>query len=213
MRFMLLPNQFLEKLRAAGHRLPSSDELRFQQFLVDDPGLYAALWSSFDELAGQLVAEDCAARLPTLLVRLFGSFESAAPSGKTTCHASDVGLRRVAAYLRGHVAENISLDDLGTLAELSKFYLLRAFRRAYGLTPHAYQMQLRLARAWQLIADRTRLSWVAYEAGFADQSHLTRRFATQFGVTPGQLVRQLTRPIPQGRQAVQQHAVIASTAA
>jgi AraC-like DNA-binding protein len=106
------------------------------------------------------------------------------------------GLARVADYLQAHVTDHVTLDALAVTAGLSKFYLLRAFRDRYGLTPHAYQMQLRLARAWRLVADGRPLSWAAYECGFADQSHLTRRFASQFGLTPGALARQLALGAP-----------------
>jgi AraC-like DNA-binding protein len=77
---------------------------------------------------------------------------------------------------------------------LSKFYLLRAFRRAHGITPHAYQMQLRLAHAWRFIVEGRPLSRATYDAGFADQSHLTRRFSAMFGLTPARYARQLAVP-------------------
>jgi AraC-like DNA-binding protein len=93
-----------------------------------------------------------------------------------------------------HVAESVSLDELASVAGLSKFYLLRAFSRAHGFTPHAYQMHLRVARAWRLIVDGYPLTRATYDAGFADQSHLTRQFAATFGVTPARYARQLARP-------------------
>jgi AraC-like DNA-binding protein len=80
------------------------------------------------------------------------------------------------------------------VAELSKYYLLRAFRQAHGVTPHAYQMQLRLAYAWRLIVDGRSLSHATYDAGFADQSHLTRRFASAFGLSPARYARELAIP-------------------
>jgi AraC-like DNA-binding protein len=97
-------------------------------------------------------------------------------------------------YLRAHVAESVSLDELAVVAGLSKYYLLRAFRLAHGLTPHAYQMQLRLAYAWRLIVDGRSLSHATYDAGFADQSHLTRRFASAFGLSPARYARELAVP-------------------
>jgi AraC-like DNA-binding protein len=97
-------------------------------------------------------------------------------------------------HLRAHITESISLDELAAVAGLSKFYLLRAFRFAYGVTPHAYQMQLRLAHAWRLIVDGRPLSHATYDAGFADQSHLTRRFASAFGLSPARYARELAMP-------------------
>ena len=49
----------------------------------------------------------------------------------------------------------------------------------------SYHTQVRLARARRLLAEGRPASWVAYECGFADQSHLTRRFKESYGMTPG----------------------------
>jgi AraC-like DNA-binding protein len=44
---------------------------------------------------------------------------------------------------------------------------------------------VRLARARRLLAQGKSATWVAHECGFADQSHLTRRFKACHGLTPG----------------------------
>lgn len=78
----------------------------------------------------------------------------------------------------------LTLNDLAQEAGLSKFQLLRGFRRATGLTPHAYLMQRRIALARRLIARRMPLAAAAQTAGFADQSHMTRIFVRKYGVSP-----------------------------
>jgi AraC-like DNA-binding protein len=166
-----------------------------RQLVVDDPALYSELWSLVGELRGPLVGLASATRLLRCIGRLLaglGPQPPHAPARRAARLAS--GIARVGAHLRAHAAESISLDELAGVAGLSKFYLLRAFRRAYGLTPHAYQRQLRLAQAWRAIADGQPLTRATYDAGFADQSHLTRQFAARFGVTPARCARQLARP-------------------
>ena len=78
-----------------------------------------------------------------------------------------------------------SLAALAAMAGLSRFQLLRHFEAAYGLTPHAWLLQRRTEAARQRIACGDALADAAAAAGFADQSHMTRRFAQQFGYTPG----------------------------
>ena len=58
------------------------------------------------------------------------------------------------------------------------------------MTPHHYLVQKRVERAQSLLAqsDRT-LSEIALTAGFADQSHLTRRFRQVVGITPSEFRR------------------------
>jgi AraC-like DNA-binding protein len=100
-----------------------------------------------------------------------------------------LGLVRALEYLCARVAAPVSLAELARVACLSKYHFLRAFTRAYGCPPRTFQMRLRLALARELVEAGEPLSSVAYDAGFADQSHLTRRFKQAFGVTPGAYAR------------------------
>jgi AraC-like DNA-binding protein len=169
----------------AGHR----------QLVVDDPGLYTELWALVGELHGPVVGVASATRLLRCIGRLLAGLAPRPPHAPARrARRLSYGIARVAAHLRAHAAETTSLDELAHVAGLSKFYLLRGFRRAYGVTPHGYQRQLRLAHAWRAIADGQALTRATYDAGFADQSHLTRQFAAQFGVTPARCARQLATP-------------------
>jgi AraC-like DNA-binding protein len=95
---------------------------------------------------------------------------------------------RVRDYLESHCAEEIRLADLARIASLSPYHLSRVFRRAYGLAPHAYQIQARISRARVLLRQGLSPAQVAARTGFADQSHFHRRFKSVVGVTPGAYV-------------------------
>lgn len=95
-------------------------------------------------------------------------------------------VQRVREYLEAHYAENVLLDQLAVIANLSPFHLLRAFRAEIGLPPHAYLIQVRVERAKILLMQGWPMAQVAFETGFADQSHLTKRFKGIVGVAPGQ---------------------------
>jgi AraC-like DNA-binding protein len=195
MRVILLAPTVLPSLGVELSALWRGAAPGLQQLVVDDPGLYAELWALVGELRGPLVALAHAPRLLACLARLLAGLAARpADAPPPPVGRQVIGVGRVGDYLRAHVAENVSLDELAGVAGLSKFYLLRAFRRAHGVTPHAYQMQLRLAHAWRFIAEGRPLSRATYDAGFADQSHLTRRFAAVFGITPARYARQLAVP-------------------
>lgn len=93
-------------------------------------------------------------------------------------------IKRTKAYLEAHYAEEVTLQKLARVANLSPFHLARLFRQAIGLSPHAYQTQLRLARARMLLVQGYDVGYVAAETGFFDQSHFIQQFKRHFFVTP-----------------------------
>ncbi len=93
-------------------------------------------------------------------------------------------VRRAREYLEAHFAESVSLALLSRVAGLSSFHLNREFRLAYGLPPHAFQTQLRVARARKLLREGFSPASAAIETGFTDQSHLHRHFKRVVGITP-----------------------------
>lgn len=95
-------------------------------------------------------------------------------------------VKHVRTYLDEHYAENISIEDLATLVNLSPYYLIRCFRQQVGCPPHQYQRHRQLLQAKRALQTATPLPAIAVEHGFYDQSHLNRVFKKTFGVTPGQ---------------------------
>jgi AraC-like DNA-binding protein len=87
---------------------------------------------------------------------------------------------------------SVSLSELATISGVSRFQLLRGFFREIGTTPHAYLVQLRVRLARRYLAGGKSLAEAALSAGFSDQSHMTRAFVRQFGVTPGRYKAAIT---------------------
>lgn len=98
-------------------------------------------------------------------------------------------IARACAYLQDCTDENVSLETLSAVAGLSPFHFSRVFAKEVGVTPHIYQLQVRLQKATELIAGGCSLAEVAMATGFCDQSHLQKLFKKKFGITPGQYGR------------------------
>jgi AraC-like DNA-binding protein len=94
-------------------------------------------------------------------------------------------VERARAYLQNRPTQPVTMPEVGAIAGVTSSHLVRSFSRAVGLPPRSYHAQVRLARARRLLAEGKSPTWVAYECGFADQSHLSRRFKECHGVTPG----------------------------
>ncbi|KAB2342772.1 AraC family transcriptional regulator [Actinomadura rudentiformis] len=87
--------------------------------------------------------------------------------------------------LHARLVEPPSLEELAEAVGVRPFSLLRAFRAATGLPPHAYLNQIRVREARRLLDAGGRPAEVATRTGFADQAHLTRHFKRTIGVPPG----------------------------
>jgi AraC-like DNA-binding protein len=98
-------------------------------------------------------------------------------------------VKRAREYLTENFSKNISLESLAQIAYLSPFHLLRAFRKAIGLPPHEYLINLRIEHAKQLLTQGRAIADAAFETGFCDQCHLNRHFKRIVGVTPGQYLK------------------------
>ncbi|OYT80889.1 AraC family transcriptional regulator [Pseudomonas sp. PGPPP2] len=103
-------------------------------------------------------------------------------------YREDIRLPQVALrardILHDQMEQDLSLEILSRACGVDRFRLNRAFRAAFGLPPHAYLVQLRLAKARKLLALGRQPVEVAMSTGFADQSHMGRWFLRAYGVAP-----------------------------
>jgi AraC-like DNA-binding protein len=105
------------------------------------------------------------------------------PDGGAPAAAAAIAAK-VRELISDRYLDDLTAGDLAAAAGRSRFTVHRAFVSVYGMAPSDYQRQLRLRAARALIAGGTPISEAAAQAGFADQSHLTRWFARCYGVTP-----------------------------
>lgn len=127
-----------------------------------------------------------------LLVRSFGVLLGRHGSGGERIPAaprdSDLAGRVQALMIDRH-EEELTLDDMSASVGLTPFQLIGLFKRATGLTPHAYLTQVRLKAALTKLRAGTPIAEAALAAGFCDQSALNRHFKRCFGITPLQWQR------------------------
>lgn len=147
------------------------DPLLAQRFA----GLFATVTASTPD---QLLGEESLLRCLAHLLREYGAKRPIAGEPPPF-------VTRALERLNSQPDQPVSLDELAALTAVSRFQFLRAFTRQTGITPHAYLVQLRVRRAQRLLRDGHTVAQAALGAGFADQSHLTRCFVRQLGVTPG----------------------------
>jgi AraC family transcriptional regulator len=87
-------------------------------------------------------------------------------------------------YRRAHLTEAVSLNDVAKVAGLSRFEFLRQFKAVTGLPPYQYLLNLKLEESMSRLKRGSEIAEVAYDMGFADQSHFTRHFKFRYKMTP-----------------------------
>jgi AraC family transcriptional regulator len=101
-------------------------------------------------------------------------------------------LRAVVEYLHAHLADHVTLDDLATVAALSKHHLLRQFRASTGQTPARFLTGLRLERAADLLRSTDRpVATIAHQCGYRNPSQFAAAFERRHGTSPAAYRRHL----------------------
>ncbi len=97
-------------------------------------------------------------------------------------------------YIEENLAEDVDMDEVARQVPCSRTQLNRRFRELLHMTPTDFTMALRVQHARHLLAcSELSLVEIAAEAGFCDQSHLTRRFRAITGETPAAFRRSQQR--------------------
>lgn len=114
-------------------------------------------------------------------LRALGEHASCAPPSTTTRLLTDAR-----AALENDPASDRPFAEMADDLGLHRVTLSRAYRDQYGCTMSVHRRRLRVSDAAQRIAASTQpLARIAAQAGFADQSHMTRSFGQELGVSPG----------------------------
>jgi AraC-like DNA-binding protein len=127
-----------------------------------------------------------------LLIGTFGRLFQRHGSGNCRIESpprDKVILEGIIDRMRSDCAQELRLEELATSEGLTTFQLIGLFKRATGLTPHAYLTQVRLNMACRHLRHARPIAEVASDVGFYDQSALTKHFKRCYGITPMQFAR------------------------
>ncbi|AKM32265.1 AraC family transcriptional regulator [Pandoraea faecigallinarum] len=97
--------------------------------------------------------------------------------------------RRARDYLHANCTRVVTLDEVEAETGRDRWSLSNDFRTFYGTSPYRYLTMRRLDIVRRMLLTGASLATAATDAGFADQSHMTRHFLKTFGLTPGRWLR------------------------
>lgn len=124
----------------------------------------------------------------TLAIHLLQQYGTRSLPTKSYPHGlSQHCLEQLIDYINAHLDSDLSLNQLAQRLDMSPHYFSQLFKQSTGLSPHQYIIQCRINRAKALLRNTQQpIAEIAYQVGFANQSHLTRHFKRAVGTTPHQ---------------------------
>lgn len=98
--------------------------------------------------------------------------------------SSNQKINEILSYINTNLASKITLDDLAVRFYMSKYHLLREFKKSTGYTVHRYLLQKRLMSARELLTQNYSIDKICEICGFGDHSSFIRAFQKEFGLPP-----------------------------
>ncbi len=176
--------QLAEQLMGA---LPTCAPISF----VSDCRALARLISTFDDDASVAKSRR---QMRQVIQRVVDLAEVAGGEARVSAaHSIQDELLQARQYLVEHCRRDVTVAELSGVTLLSRFHLIRAFKKQFGITPRQFLISQRVLDAKQQLARGVPIAVAASVSGFSDQSHLTRCFQRVLGFNPGEFQRGLTR--------------------
>lgn len=139
-----------------------------------------------------LIADAISIALAAHMLRSYNVFEAVECSPERALGKLEIV--RLTEFIEDNLGRTISLEDLASVVNVSRFHFSRLFKRSTGSTAIGFVEQCRIRRAQSLITDTDLpLAEIALVVGFVDQSHFTRRFHRHVGCTPAVFAREQGR--------------------
>lgn len=164
--------------------------------LIDQPGLgiddaiarhlLSSLLSATarPEETPALLLDHVALALTTHVAHVYGGMKKT--EGKVRGGLAPHQERRAKELMTADLREEIPLTRVAEECGISTRHLARAFRQSTGVSPHRWLTNYRIEYAKALLrSGRLTLSQIGLASGFADQSHFTRVFTANVGISPG----------------------------
>ena len=140
---------------------------------------------------GSIEPLEAEALVLTLVSRSLGPRTARAP---TSTHARRRLADRVKLLLSSDLSRRWTLAEIGEEIGGSPVYLTQVFKQVEGMPLYRYQLQLRLARALDLLGKVDDLSTLAAELGFSSHSHFASAFKQAYGKSPAAFRESSRRP-------------------
>lgn len=153
------------------------------QNLIEEENIYKELLQIFTSIINT-DTEININRLKTILERILTEYKSFHKSDESV--DEHIIFKEVEKYIQNNLCHAITLSDISKAIGYNEFYIIRVFKKKFGLTPHAFLINKRIEKARQELTQNRdiNLSQLSCDVGFYDQSHFCKVFKRVFAKTP-----------------------------
>ena len=149
------------------------------------------LYLGFQSLAKTLIEDESAIKVEQTAINFFSELILKGSDNPSLDIISKKAIECAYQYISDNFDKNISISEIAETSGLSDYYLIHSFRKQYGITPHAYQIVMRINKAKALLKEGENIASIATDLGFTDQSHFHRNFKNMVAATPKQYKQSL----------------------
>lgn len=98
-------------------------------------------------------------------------------------------IRKVCRYIETHSEEPLTLDQLASMAAMSRYHFARSFKAVVGVTPKQYLAGIRFGELKRGLAEAKPVDAAVYDAGYGSASRVYEQAISRLGMTPAQYRR------------------------
>lgn len=168
-------------------RIRKSGKLRFDVSLTVDNNIFQIFLNTHYSCSRQPHSSTTRSLFDRCMSRVFTEFSSR--SEEANYLPAQELMMEVQNLIERQHQQRLNLEGLAKKVCLTKYQLIRSFKRYKGVTPNEFLNIIRVEKAKNFILQGNSLIDSAIEAGFYDQSHFTHYFTQYTSFTPGQFQR------------------------
>ena len=170
-------------------RIQVTPQRKTRDPLIQHIGLALKTEMEIDGLSSRLYAESMGSALAVHLLHRYSTHQPAIRAYSDGL--SGRKLQQAIDYIQDHFNEDISLQAIATEVGMSRYYFSRLFKQSTGISPYQYLLKCCIERSKALLLQgRQKITDIAIQVGFANQSQFGRHFKRFTGVTPKQFLQQ-----------------------
>ena len=155
------------------------------EFILKDKNLY----TKFIDLNYKLLNSDIfylekEELLQNFMIELFCQYCD--KTMQSCMYKENINIQLAKEYIEENINSNPTVKEISKYLNISEFHFFKLFKQAFHISPHAYLLNQKICRAKELLSNQEEIAQVAYELGFADQSHFSRVFKSYVATTPNE---------------------------